>query len=73
MIIALGKGKSHCLELLGKTKNDDFLKGLAWLFIEKARKAKKPFDEVVVIEMEVKLERLQLKDARLNFMIMWLE
>ena len=63
-IIALGQGKSHGIALLGKTKSEDYPNGLAYEFIEKAKKANKPSDASAMIELEVELEKLQLKGAR---------
>ena len=63
-IIALGQGKSHGIALLGKTKSEDYPNGLAFEFIEKAKKANKPSDASAMIELEVELEKLQLKGAR---------
>ncbi len=63
-IIALGQGKSHGMALLGKTKCDNYPNGLAWDFVSKAKKANKPSDVSVIIELEVKLDKLQLKSAR---------
>jgi len=60
-IIALGQGKSHGIALLGKTNSDNFPNALAWEFIAKAKKADKPSDASAVIELEVELDRLQLK------------
>ena len=64
MIISLGQGKSHGMALLSKTKNVDYPNGLAWEFIEKAKKANKPSDASAVIEMDMELDRLQQKSAR---------
>ena len=63
-IIALGQGKSHGIALLGKTKNDDYPNGLAYEFVAKAKKANKPSDASAMIELEIELEKLQLKGAR---------
>ena len=63
-IIALGQGKSHGMALLGKTKCDDYPNGLAWEFVAKAKKANKPSDASTIIELEVKLDKLQLKSTR---------
>ena len=63
-IIASGQGKSHGMALLGKTKCDDYPNGLAWEFVVKAKKANKPSDVSTVIELGVKLDKLQLKSAR---------
>ena len=63
-IIVLGQGKSHGMALLGKTKCDNYPNGLAWEFVAKAKKANKPSDASAVIELEVKLDKLQLKSAR---------
>lgn len=58
--------KSHCIALLGKTKNKEYPNGLAHEFIAKAKKANKPSDASAMIELEVELDKLQLKGAR-NF------
>ena len=50
--------------MLGKTKNDDYPNGLAYEFVAKANKANKPLDTSATIELEIELERLQLKGAR---------
>jgi len=63
-IIALGQGKSHGIDLLGKTKNDDYPNGLAYEFVTKAKKANTPSDASAMIELEIELEKLQLKGAR---------
>jgi hypothetical protein len=63
-IIALGQGKSHGIALLGKMKNNDYPNGLAYEFVAKAKKANKPSDASAMIELEIELERLQLKGAR---------
>ena len=63
-IIALGQGKSHGMALLGKTKCDNYPNGLAWEFVAKAKKANKPSDARVIIELEVKLDKLHIKSAR---------
>ena len=60
-IIALGQGKNHGIALLGKTKNDVYPSGLAYEFVVKAKKANKPSDASTMIELEIELERLQLK------------
>ena len=52
------------MALLGKTKCDDYPNGLAWEFVAKAKKANMPSDASMVIELEVKLDKLQLKSAR---------
>jgi hypothetical protein len=44
-------------------KNDDYPNGLACEFVTKAKKASTPSDASVMIELEIKLERLQLKGA----------
>ncbi len=62
-IIALGQGKSHGMALLGKTKCDNHPNGLAWEFVVKAKKANKPSDVSMVIELEVELDKLQLKST----------
>ena len=49
---------------MGKTKSEDYPNGLAFEFIEKAKKANKPSDASAMIELEVELEKLQLKGAR---------
>jgi hypothetical protein len=63
-IIALGLGKSHGIALLGKTKNDDYPNRLAYEFVAKAKKANKPSDASAMIELEIELEKLQLKGER---------
>jgi hypothetical protein len=63
-IIALGQGKSHGIALSVKTENDDYPNGLAYEFVAKAKKANKPSDTSIMIELEIELERLQLKGAR---------
>jgi hypothetical protein len=63
-IIALGQGKSHGIALLGKMKNNDYPNGLAYEFVAKAKKANTPSDASTMIEMEIELERLQLKGTR---------
>jgi hypothetical protein len=63
-IIVLGQGKSHGIALLGKTKNDDYPNGLAYEFVAKAKKANKPSDASTMIELEIELEKLQLKGTR---------
>jgi hypothetical protein len=65
-IIKLGQGKSNGIALLGKTKNDDYPNGLAYEFVAKPKKANKPSDASAMIELEIELERLQLKGMR-NF------
>ena len=45
-------------------ENDDYPNGLAWEFVAKAKKVNKPSDVSVVIELEVELDKLQLKSAR---------
>ena len=52
------------MALLSKTKSADYPNGLAQEFISKAKKAKKPSNTSTVIELEMELERLQLKGAR---------
>ena len=52
------------MTLLGKTKCDNYPNGLAWEFVAKAKKANKPSDASAIIELEVKLDKLQLKSAR---------
>ena len=49
-----------------KTKSDDYLNGLLWEFMRKAKKVNKPFDASAVIELDVELDRpqLKLKDMR---------
>jgi hypothetical protein len=63
-IIELGQGKSHGMVLISRTKPDDYPNGFAWECINKAKKASTPSDASAVIELEMELERLQLKDAR---------
>ncbi len=63
-IIVLGQGKSHGIALLGKTKSKDYPNGLAFEFVAKAKKANKPSDASAMIELEIELEKLQLKGAR---------
>jgi len=63
-IIALGQGKSHGIALLGKTKSEDYPNWLAYEFVVKAKKANKPSDASAVIELEVELDQLHLKDMR---------
>jgi hypothetical protein len=63
VIIALGQVKSHGA-LFGKMKNDDYSNGLAYEFVAKAKKANKPSDAQDMIELEIELERLQLKGTR---------
>jgi hypothetical protein len=63
-IIAWGQGKSHGIALLGNTKNDDYPNGLAYEFVVKAKKANKPSDASAMIQLEIELEKLQLKGAR---------
>ncbi len=50
--------------LLGKTKSDDYPNGLAWEFVAKAKKADKPSDASAVIELDIELNRLQLRSTR---------
>ena len=50
-IIVLGQGKSHGIALLGKMKSDDFPNWLAYKFVVKAKKANKPSDASVMIEL----------------------
>ena len=69
-IMALGWGKSHGIALLGKMKSDDFPNGLAYEFVAKAKKANKPLDASAIIELEVKLDTLQLKGI---LIMMWSE
>jgi hypothetical protein len=45
-------------------RSDDFPNGLAWEFVAKAKKANKPLDASAMIELEVKLDKLQLKGTR---------
>ena len=63
-IIMLGQGKSHGMALLNKAKSDDYPNGLVWEFIKKAKKANKPSDASAIIEMDMELDRLQLKGTR---------
>ncbi len=49
---------------MGKTKSEDFPNGLAYEFVKKAKKANKPSDASVMIELEMEPEKLQLKGAR---------
>ncbi len=70
-IIALGPGKSHRIALLGKTKSDDYPSGLAWEFVKKAKKANKSSGASTIIELEVELDKLQLKSTR-DFYMTWL-
>ena len=49
---------------MGKTKSDDYPNGLAYEFVAKAKKANKPSDASAMIELEIELEKLQLKGAR---------
>ena len=49
---------------MGKTKSNGYPNGLAYEFVAKAKKANKPSDASTMIELEVELEKLQLKDAR---------
>jgi hypothetical protein len=63
-IIALGQGKSHGIALLGKVKNDDYPNWLAYEFVAWAKKANRPSDASAMIELEIELERLQLKGTR---------
>ena len=63
-IISLGQGVSHGIALLVKMKNDDYPKGLAYEFVVKAKQANKPSDASAMIELEIVLERLQLKGTR---------
>jgi hypothetical protein len=60
-IIELGQGKSHGIALLGKTKSEDYPKGLAYKFVVKAKKANKPSDASARIKLKVELEKLQFK------------
>jgi hypothetical protein len=63
-IIELGHGKSHSIALLGKMKSDDFPNGLACKFVAKGKTANMPLDASAMIELEVKLDKLQLKGTR---------
>ena len=45
-------------------KSDDYTNGLAYEFVAKAKKENKPSDASAMIELEVELEKLQLKGAR---------
>ena len=54
-IIPLGQGKSHGIALLGKAKNDYYPNGLAYEFVAKAKKANKPSDASIMIELEIEL------------------
>ena len=56
---------------MGKTKCDDYPNGLAWEFVAKARKANTPSDARVIIELEVQLDKLQLKSLEI-FTMTWL-
>ena len=49
------------MALISKTKNNDLPNGLAWEIIEKVKKANKPFDASTAIEIDMELDRLQLK------------
>ena len=62
--IALGQGKNHRIALLGKTNNNDHPNGLAYEFVVKAKKTNKPSDGSAMLELEIELERLQLKGMR---------
>jgi hypothetical protein len=63
-IIALGQDKIHGIALLGKTKNNDVPNGLAYEFVEKAKKANNPSDASAMIQLAIELKKLQLKGAR---------
>ncbi len=71
-IIALGQGKSHGMARLGKTKCDVYPNGLAWEFVAKSKKTNKPSDVSAIIELEVELDKLQLKSTEI-FTMTWLE
>ncbi len=58
MIIALGLYKSHMIYFLNETENDDFPNGLAWEFIEKAKKANTSFNASTFIKMDMELDQL---------------
>ena len=62
-IIALGQANSYGITLLGEMKKDDYHNVLAYEFVV-AKKANKPSDASAMIELEIELERLQLKGAR---------
>ena len=64
MIIVVGRAKSHGVAFLRKTKSDDYLNGLVWEFISKAKKADTPSDASTVIKLEAKLDKFQLKGVR---------
>ncbi len=68
-IIVLGQEKSHGMALLGKTKCDNHPNELAWEFVAKAKKANEPSDVSAIIELEVKLDKLQLKAQEILSMI----
>ena len=55
---------SHGMTLLGKTQCDDYPNGLAWEFVAIAKKENKPSNVSKIIELEVKLDKLQLKSTR---------
>ena len=59
-----GSGKESWDSLLGKTKSNEFPNGLAHEFVAKAKKTNKPLDASAMIELEAKLDKLQLKGAR---------
>ena len=52
------------MALLSKTKSDDNPNGIGCEFINQVKKVNKPSDTSTVIELEMELERLQLKGAR---------
>ena len=52
------------MALLSKTQSDDYPNGLAWEFMNKAKKANKPSDASTIIEMDMEVDWLQLKGTR---------
>lgn len=49
------------MSLLCKTNSDDYPNGLLWEFMRRAKKVSKPSDASAVIELDVELDRPQLK------------
>ena len=59
-----GSGKESWYCFFGEDEGDDFPNGLAHEFVAKAKKANPPSDASTMIELEVELDKLQLKGAR---------
>lgn len=55
-LICTSHYEGQVLALLSKCMNNDYPNGLAWAFIEMAKKVNKPSDASVAIELEVELD-----------------